>query len=301
MEILYEDKQLMVCYKEAGLPVQSARMGVKDLESILKNYLWEKGQEKGKQREPYLAVVHRLDQPVEGVLVFAKTPEAAKKLSAQLTDGRMKKTYLAVTHLPTHRISKHPRSQEMGEENLYEDDSQGKRFWKEKPDQEGFQEKGSWKEKPGQADPQGQELCGGNKTGMGRFHSLEDYLVKDGRTNTSRIGKAGEPGAKLAKLEYEILEREENKALVKIRLYTGRDNQIRVQMAGTGMPLYGDRKYGMEEHSPASLALCAAFLEFFHPGSGRKMRFSCRPKGEYFQEFASILESQVGVQGEGIL
>ena len=237
MEILYEDKQLMVCYKEAGLPVQSARMGVKDLESILKNYLWEKGQEKGKQREPYLAVVHRLDQPVEGVLVFAKTPEAAKKLSAQLTDGRMKKTYLAVTHLPTHRISKHPRSQEMGEENLYEDDSQGKRFWKEKPDQEGFQEKGSWKEKPGQADPQGQELCGGNKTGMGRFHSLEDYLVKDGRTNTSRIGKAGEPGAKLAKLEYEILEREENKALVKIRLYTGRHHQIRVQMAGTGMPL----------------------------------------------------------------
>lgn len=270
MEILYEDKQVIVCRKEAGLPVQSARVGIKDLESILKNHLWEKQQEKGKGGEPYLAVVHRLDQPVEGVLVFAKTPEAAKKLSAQLTDGRMKKTYLAVTHLSSRGILEGAQSQVQKRKKVQEE-----KQLSEKRKSESLREK--------TADPS-------------ETYSLEDYLVKDGRTNTSRIGRRGEPGAKLAKLEYEILGTEKEKALVRIHLYTGRHHQIRVQMAGAGMPLYGDRKYGMQEHSPASLALCAAFLEFFHPGSGKKMQFSCRPEGEYFQEFASILESQVSVQ-----
>lgn len=93
LKIVFEDAYLLVCYKPAGVPVQSARTGTKDCESILKNYLYEKEPEKG---TPYLAVIHRLDQPVEGLLVFAKTETAAAGLSRQLQDGRMKKNYLAV-------------------------------------------------------------------------------------------------------------------------------------------------------------------------------------------------------------
>lgn len=75
------------------MPVQAARIGTMDLESAIKNYLAQKAP--GKM--PYLAVVHRLDQPVEGVLVFAKTPGAAGNLSKQMMAGGAGKYYLAVT------------------------------------------------------------------------------------------------------------------------------------------------------------------------------------------------------------
>lgn len=101
--ILYEDGDILVCHKAAGLPVQSAGVGTKDMESILKNYLKERQQE-GKegsvradlQKVPYLGIIHRLDQPVEGVLVFAKNKKAAAGLSRQISGGMLKKVYLAV-------------------------------------------------------------------------------------------------------------------------------------------------------------------------------------------------------------
>lgn len=89
--ILYEDKELIVCRKEAGVAVQSAKLGQPDMMSILSNYLAEKNKNKWE-----LYVVHRLDQPVEGVTVFAKTKRAASELGRQLNDGRMEKVYLAV-------------------------------------------------------------------------------------------------------------------------------------------------------------------------------------------------------------
>lgn len=90
-KILYEDDDLIVCHKKAGIPVQSARIGQKDMVSILNNYLAEK---KNVPQEVF--VVHRLDQPVEGVIVFAKNKKAAAGLSKQITDGSMKKRYQAV-------------------------------------------------------------------------------------------------------------------------------------------------------------------------------------------------------------
>ena len=91
--ILYEDSDILVCRKPTGLAVQNARMGTMDLESGLKNHLALKQPD----QIPYLAVIHRLDQPVEGILVFAKTPAAAKELNRQMTAGEMEKYYLAVT------------------------------------------------------------------------------------------------------------------------------------------------------------------------------------------------------------
>lgn len=243
-DILYEDKELIVCRKPAGIPTQSSRIGTQDMVSILKNYLCKTNP---KKQPPYLAVIHRLDQPVEGLLVFAKTPNAAKQLNHQLQSAGFGKHYRAL-------LSAVP------------------------PQPEG---------------------------------DLQDYMVKDGRTNMSRICPADTPGAKSARLHYQILEQTRGYAVADITLDTGRHHQIRVQMAHLGCPIAGDRKYGPSKQikdadcrgsknsadtapcceknsadnpllengrlfsSPASqLQLFAYRLTFRHPATGKYMEFT---------------------------
>lgn len=103
-DILFEDEHILVCYKPAGVPVQTKSASTPDMESLLKNHLTRAlasaaraaAQRDTRRRPPYLAVIHRLDQPVEGVLVFAKTPEAAKNLNKQLQEDGFGKHYKAV-------------------------------------------------------------------------------------------------------------------------------------------------------------------------------------------------------------
>ena len=91
--IIYEDDDLIVVHKPADMATQTMRLGQKDLVSELKNYLAGKVAGKG---EPYLGVIHRLDQPVEGLLIFAKNKEAAENLSKQITGQVMQKYYYAL-------------------------------------------------------------------------------------------------------------------------------------------------------------------------------------------------------------
>ncbi len=91
-QIVYEDEAVLVIRKPAGLATESAGIGQKDVVSELKNYVAKKNP----GEMPYLGIVHRLDQPVEGLLVFAKTKKAAENLTAQLGKGTLKKEYLAV-------------------------------------------------------------------------------------------------------------------------------------------------------------------------------------------------------------
>lgn len=90
--IIYEDEHILVARKPAGLAVQTAKVGQQDMVSELKNYLASKQKEKA----PYLGVVHRLDQPVEGLLIFGKTKQAAAALTKQLGNGTLNKQYYAV-------------------------------------------------------------------------------------------------------------------------------------------------------------------------------------------------------------
>lgn len=92
-DILYEDKDIIVVRKQAGLATQSAGVGQQDLVSILKKHIVEGG---NAQTPPYLGMIHRLDQPVEGLLVFAKNQRAAGQLSRQLQQGALNKDYFAV-------------------------------------------------------------------------------------------------------------------------------------------------------------------------------------------------------------
>lgn len=276
MDILYEDREILVCYKESGIPVQSARIGQKDLVSILQNYLAgtlsvnkyeetsvkrvEKYPEKSgcsgkpcktmkKSGErcadtsiPEIHVVHRLDQPVEGILVFAKTKRAASELTKQITDGTMKKTYHAVCCVEDRKLIVSA------------------------------------------------EEAGGDSV------TLVDYLVKDARTNTSFVADKNRNHAKRSELSVRILGVQEKQradgigsyALAEIDLRTGRHHQIRVQMAHHGLPLYGDRKYNakwQESGLTSQLALCAVRLTFLHPATKRKMEFAVKPHTEAFLMF----------------
>ncbi|MCM1122305.1 MAG: RluA family pseudouridine synthase [Eubacterium sp.] len=281
--ILYEDNDIIVCHKAAGIATQTARIGQADMVSEIANYLtlarrdmdqgqnksWESSksrklngsrtsdesvmQRQSPPPEPYVGVVHRLDQPVEGILVFAKNKHAAAGLGRQIAENRMEKYYYAVA-------------------------------------------------------------CGRELAKSGR---LTDYLFKDGRTNTSRIVPPEVKDAKKAVLEYEIvsevslseyaagkilseqsadIEQTEGTsiplriALVRICLHTGRHHQIRVQMSHAGLSLLGDYKYAApevmkisEQRKIKEIALCAYHLSFQHPKTGERMQFQIQPEGKCFQ------------------
>lgn len=109
-------------------------------------------------------------------------------------------------------------------------------------------------------------LCGNLK---GNGH-LENYLIKNEKTNTSRVCKEG----KLAILDYEVMATKENFTLVKINLQTGRHHQIRVQFSHLGYPLYGDARYNKIYQKGEQIALFAKELSFYHPVTKEKMTFT---------------------------
>lgn len=94
INILYEDNHLLVVIKPKNIPVQKDKSEDTDLLTILKYYLKEKYNKKG---DAYLGLVHRLDRPVSGIMVFAKTSKSAKRLSEQIRKNEMYKEYTAVT------------------------------------------------------------------------------------------------------------------------------------------------------------------------------------------------------------
>lgn len=237
-QIVYEDEAVLVIRKPAGLATESAGIGRKDVVSELKNYVAKKNP--GKM--PYLGIVHRLDQPVEGLLVFAKTKKAAENLTAQLGKGTLKKEYLAV-------------------------------------------------------------VCGKVPENTGR---LVDYLAKekgmavvknatDAKTEKdvdAQAGKAADPQAKKAVLTYTKKAETEKFTLLAVQIETGRFHQIRAQLSHAGFPILGDEKYGSEESKELSrekkirfTALCAAYLSFRHPVTGKFMAFTQAPQNPAFADF----------------
>ncbi len=214
-DILFEDDAILVCRKHAGIAVQSAAIGQMDMESALKIYL----------KGGFIGIVQRLDQPVEGVLVFGKNSQVTAALNQQQQNGKMKKIYLAAF----------------------------------------------------------------TGTAEKKEAILEDYLVKDGRTNTSRVVNKNFPQAKKSILSYRILNQKDKLGLVEVTLQTGRHHQIRVQMSHHGMPLWADGKYKkelLEEEQRQPIGLCAYRLEFEHPKTKKIMKFQIEPEGEIFKNLS---------------
>lgn len=231
LNILFEDKDILVCEKPAGVPSQSDKTMDEDMVSLLKNYLYETYQ----VTNPYLGLVHRLDRPVGGIMVFAKNKQAAAELSKQIQQSEVNKRYLAIVTegLPVEEQRESIR--------------------------------------------------------------LEDYLVKDGRTNLSRVVQKTVKDAKKALLEYRVLEVQEIQqlacSLLEVHLLTGRHHQIRVQLSSHFEGLWGDTKYNkrfMNRRGWSNIALYSYYLEFKHPMTKKRMEFQCLPSRGPFNEYAYV-------------
>lgn len=230
LNVLFEDSEIIIVEKPIGIDSQSAHSFEPDMVSEIKSHI---NNLYTNRKEPYLGVVHRLDKPVGGVMVYAKTARTADFLSKQVQSGEMKKHYLAV-------------------------------------------------------------LCGKPVDIVGNY---VDYVLKEGKCNGSRIVDKGITGAKLAELNYRILDSivEDGRilSLCEIELLTGRHHQIRVQFAGHGFPLWGDNRYNPEFSADSSrrrvhVALNAYRLSLFHPVTKERMTFSVQPTGDIFYNFKKI-------------
>lgn len=206
--IIYEDKDMIICHKQSGWLSQSDKSFAVDMVSALRAYRTGRGE------DSYIAVINRLDRPVSGLVLFAKNPGAAAKLTAKMQQNQINKYYYAV-------------------------------------------------------------VCGKLSQKSGTF---VDYLVKDGKTNTSRVTTNTKEG-KRAKLEYDVLGEKDGHSLVRIHLRTGRHHQIRVQFASRGLPLLGDFKYNPMVRGNGNIALCAYRLEISN------QVFEVKPLGQEFSEF----------------
>ena len=234
-DIIYEDNDIIVCYKPAGIATQTRRIGQQDMESFIRNY------RAAKNEPPYVGIVHRLDQPVEGVMVFAKNQKAAASLSRQIKEHTTEKYYRAASR--GHGVSG----------AAVEDE------------EESFQDKSAYASKvPG--DDKKEDIHDP------AWHTLTDYISFDKRTNTSKITSEKDRLAKKAVLQYRILSNECNKTEFDIKLLTGRHHQIRLQLANIGYPLIGDTKYGGET-AREQLALCSYKIVFDHPATGERLTF----------------------------
>ena len=103
-----------------------------------------------------------------------------------------------------------------------------------------------------------------------------DMLGRDPVRRVTYIAREPGKDVRPAELSYETLAVREGLSLVRVTLHTGRTHQIRVQFASRGLPLAGDRKYGLPEDD-APLALWAYQLSFTHPQTDKEMTFTCPP------------------------
>ena len=95
LKVIYEDNHIIVVEKPVNIPSQADKTGDIDLLTIIKQYIKEKYQKPG---NVYLGLVHRLDRPVGGVMVFAKTSKASSRLSNQVREKQFEKTYLTIVN-----------------------------------------------------------------------------------------------------------------------------------------------------------------------------------------------------------
>lgn len=212
LNVIFEDNHIIVVEKIPNIPSQGDETTDISMIEIIKEYLKEKYSKPG---EVYLGLIHRLDRPVGGVMVYAKTSKAASRLSEQVRNKFFEKEYLAIVN--------------------------------------GKPEKSS--------------------------DVLENYLYKDERNNISKVVEETKKDAKYAKLEYELIKynKEIDLSVLKVKLYTGRHHQIRVQLSNINHSIYGDQKYGTRGKGK-QIALWAYSLKIYHPITKEQIEFISKPE-----------------------
>ena len=205
MDIIYQDKDILVCVKPAGVLSTDEPGGLPEL---IRQALGDPNAN--------VRTVHRLDRTVSGLMVLARRSKAASELSRQIREGEFGKEYMAVCH-------------------------------------------------------------GDLQDDHGEFR---DLLLRNKQERKTYIVPETGKDVQEAILEYWVMNRAEKMSRVRIRLHTGRTHQIRAQFSGRGLPLVGDKKYGMPEDD-CQIALWSCRLTFKHPYSGKPMEFQLDPPDAY--------------------
>lgn len=121
---------------------------------------------------------------------------------------------------------------------------------------------------------------------------MRDLLGRDSVRRVTYVADTPSADTREAVLTYETLDTADGLSLVRVQLHTGRTHQIRVQFTSRGLPLVGDRKYGIPEDGTVPLALWAYRLSFAHPQTGQEMSFTCPPpETEPWTRFKGIMEA----------
>ena len=214
MKIFYEDNHIIVVEKKPNQPTQEDASNDYDLLSEVRDYIKVTYNKPG---NVFVGLVHRLDRPVGGVMVFAKTSKAASRLSDQVRTHKLDKIYTAVIQ--------------------------------------------------GVLEPQ----------------TLRDYMLKNRKTNMSRVVSKNTPEAKYAELVIlnSFYNAEHNLSTVNVSLITGRSHQIRVQFSSRNHPLWGDARYNPQAKAGQQIALWATTLTFDHPTTKERMTFESHTPDRY--------------------
>ena len=185
--------------------------------------------------------VHRLDKVASGLLLYAKNPYSAKKLSEALQEGKIKKRYHIIVESAgdTSKVT-----DKIGSSKNVDSQSAGS------PNERHLLKEGSF----------------------------SDYLYKDTKKQKMFPVKKLRKGVKEAVLHYQLLKEKDGLALVDVELETGRFHQIRAQFSAHGFPLFGDGKYG--SRMKGNVALHCYTLSFPDPKSGEELHFEIKDRDE---------------------
>ena len=248
MTILFEDAQLLVCVKPAGILSQAAQNGGESMITLLEAHT-------GGAVFP----VHRLDRAVGGVMVYAKTKEAAAALSKQVADRAMQKAYRALVH----GVIEPPAG--VMEDLLFKDSRTNKVFVVKR------ERKGVKPARLSYETLEVREPSADDRSCPLSFAALSSAPdpFHHGLRPRSPFPKGDDRGASRGITCDTIGFR----SLVSIQLDTGRTHQIRVQFASRKHPLVGDARYGAKDGAK-ELHLWSYRLTFFHPKTGEAMTFT---------------------------
>ena len=230
LDILYEDNHCIAVNKPCGWPSAHFDGNEETVDRLVKSYLKEKYQKPGKV---FLGVVHRLDKPVSGCLMFARTSKAAARLCEQFREGAVEKVYWAIVE----------------------------------------------ETKPRDGCP-----WASNDTG-----ALDDWLWHDDDEHRVKVVPQNAPGAKSARLLYEVKARANGLIWLELRPHTGRKHQLRVQLASRGSPIYGDKKYGSKMTLGNAIALHARSLVVLHPIKAEPLTITAEIPKHWRGRFANLI------------
>ncbi len=247
IELLYEDEFIAIIFKPSGmLSVPYPGSNNKTAQSALEQLMRKKGTYNSNHR-PF--VVHRLDRDTSGVMMFALTQDAQKKIMENWQKMVSERLYRAVAETPKEGFL--PKSGTIDDELAYNSHNIG--FVPKKDSH------------PTLSNATKKALHTEKSSNHAEKSIYErNLLIRNGKAEFKTIS---------ARTNYKIIECGKYHTLFELSLDTGRKNQIRAHLASKGYPLAGDENYRAETDPFHRLALHARTLEFTHPYSGKSMKF----------------------------